>query len=1273
MALLSYLCILIQVAALAAAASFNSSVRVTDPYIATQWNACPSICDSANPNDWDFYPNLRILKSCKEPMLLNLMVGFPNSTTNLNPRQPLYACSTTNNGYSSATSKAKVASTPNASSSRYLNKDVQVETAWRGEETSRYTSHAGVAAQLVQSQLNAPSSENATIAIGYSNGVVLGAFVGSKIQKGSDNDGILGLFLNKIQQGELNKSGVMMQVCESDRAAAYTLGVIAEASPDSSRALSAVREALATWDTGKCVSGYSGSSTSTISVGEVVDEGQNDGPIPGGNGTSVHRRAHKHSHGKGLLHEKHRRATCTAIQVNDGDSCSKLASRCGISPADFTKYNPSSTLCSSLLAGQHVCCSAGTLPDYSPQPNADGTCATYNVQNNDGCSKIAAAKSITVDDIEEWNKKSWGWTGCHNIQAGANICVSKGDPPMPSTLKNAVCGPQKPGTKRPDNWDDIESLNPCPLNACCDIWGQCGTTAEFCTKTSSTTDAPGTAKDGTNGCISNCGTDIVFDGNGFDDHPVLVGYYEAFQNSRPCLNLDVTAINNTVQWGGQQGSHSSTFSQAWDHIHFAFANITESFEVDVSSVQDEFEQFRKFKSAGKKPKVLSFGGWSFSTDLDSYAIFRKGVTDEQRSLFASNVAKFADDNDLDGLDFDWEYPGAPDIPGIPAGDPGDGDRYLQFLKEVRDKLSSEKTLSIAAPASYWYLKGFPIANISSVVDYIVYMTYDLHGQWDWDNAWSVDGCDGGGCLRSHVNYTEIVNSLSMITKAGVPNSKIVAGLASYGRSFGMVDPSCYGPECKFKGPESAAMPGECTQTPGYIANAEINDWLQGDQNITTYFDHVSRSTISYSANGTWVAYTDDNERNNRITEWWYNRTVLGTSLWAIDLTEFVAELPDGTVLPPLTLPNCDQAFTSLDDVEASADSIDPECMNLYLIQALKSNLSSSVSAYHDVMKTDYDKKFGWYQDAVREQFPRSLQAFLKANASNYFECTSQGMVPRSEEPEGKNVSSSCPSNPKDTGYAIFYWTATDKDGFLEDLEDTTGISPDQLVWEIDASQCVSSPDPSQPMICSGSRNIGMPTLPPDFTVSNPRDIISARLPNITTFEEQSTTIATLADSDLYLGDTIDVVDGASLLVLMVSNSIASMKSVESIGEEYHKEQVEEAILLFVTAFLLLIPGVGELADSVELTSVAVTLRAIGAAGDAGFGIYSVVSAKDAGAGEIFLALLGGLGILDMLEAPALFAKAAKARRAMDAGDIAKLGDEVKGGMAQIDKLKQLCR
>jgi spore germination protein YaaH len=39
-----------------------------------------------------------------------------------------------------------------------------------------------------------------------------------------------------------------------------------------------------------------------------------------------------------------------------------------------------------------------------------------------------------------------------------------------------------------------------------------------------------------------------------------------------------------------------------------------------------------------------------------------------------------------------------------------------------------KTVSVAGPASYWYLKGFPIKQIGQVVNYVIYMTYDLHGE-----------------------------------------------------------------------------------------------------------------------------------------------------------------------------------------------------------------------------------------------------------------------------------------------------------------------------------------------------------------------------------------------------------------------------------------------------------------------------------------------------------------------------------------------------------------
>jgi GH18 family chitinase len=103
----------------------------------------------------------------------------------------------------------------------------------------------------------------------------------------------------------------------------------------------------------------------------------------------------------------------------------------------------------------------------------------------------------------------------------------------------------------------------------------------------------------------------------------------------------------------------------YDTIHFAFANITKGFDVDISSLKASFQDFVAMKNNGFQ-RVLSFGGWSFSTDVDSYPIFRESVTDANRATFASNVAAFVKKWDLDGVDFDWEYPGVsaytPNVP-----------------------------------------------------------------------------------------------------------------------------------------------------------------------------------------------------------------------------------------------------------------------------------------------------------------------------------------------------------------------------------------------------------------------------------------------------------------------------------------------------------------------------------------------------------------------------------------------------------------------------------
>jgi hypothetical protein len=93
------------------------------------------------------------------------------------------------------------------------------------------------------------------------------------------------------------------------------------------------------------------------------------------------------------------------------------------------------------------------------------------------------------------------------------------------------------------------------------------------------------------------------------------------------------------------------------------------------------------------------------------------------------------------------------VGGQPIGQKGDGAGYLAFLTTLKQKVGSGKSVSICAPASFWYLQAFPIDRIAAQIDYIVFMTYDLHGQWDYDNVNAFDSCPSGKCIRSHGRAT----------------------------------------------------------------------------------------------------------------------------------------------------------------------------------------------------------------------------------------------------------------------------------------------------------------------------------------------------------------------------------------------------------------------------------------------------------------------------------------------------------------------------------------
>ena len=835
-------------------------------------SGCPASCEHSgdNPGNWTQYYDINQLLACREdPKLLDFAIRTPLGSPD--KANVIRACSTFRGEYAEPQIRmfpcflSKDNDDDGLTQSLGTPSTMQIEMAWTNTTKRLIADQLVTAAKEVQGVLYNQTLGSSNTVVAHYGSSVVGAYVGNRISQLGVAATLVQDFIEQVVRSKGSETWLqtlMLQRCSNEGNddndnridADYVVGIIGKTAPGLS-SLVTVQQALKSWSEAKCAKPLEHTSslgTSTVWLTTLTktadikygDDAENDNKT----------------------RSLERRADCETIQVVSGDSCGSLAEKCGISGADFTKYNPGSSLCSSLRVGQHVCCTSGTLPDLTPKPEPDGTCASYVVESGDWCDKIASSFGLTVEDLESFNENTWGWSGCERLYAGIRLCLSEGDPPMPEPIANAVCGPQKPGTERPIDGKDLADLNPCPLNVCCNIWGQCGITKDFCVESS--LGPPGTSEPGKNGCISNCGMEIVNNDSGPKDF-ISVGYFEAWNRNRDCLHMYVTDIGSPVT-----------------HIHFAFGDVNENFEVSVDPVRYQFEKFIRMTD---KKRILAFGGWTASTSPSSFYIFREGVKPENRERLATNLANFIKEYNLDGIDLDWEYPGAPDLPGIPPADPIDGPNYLELLKLIRKKLPN-KSLSIAAPASYWYLKAFPIDKISEVVDYIVYMTYDLHGQWDYGNSYSSPGCPEGNCLRSHVNMTETYNSLAMVTKAGVPSNKIVVGVTSYGRSFRMTEAGCTGPNCRFTGPDSGATKGRCTDEPGYVSNAEIDEIIEKNPTARVFRDDTYSDILVYD-DVQWVAYMTDENKAKR-NERWKGLNFAGVTDWAVDLQVFRAYEPD---------------------------------------------------------------------------------------------------------------------------------------------------------------------------------------------------------------------------------------------------------------------------------------------------------------------------------------------------------------------------------------------
>jgi GH18 family chitinase len=135
---------------------------------------------------------------------------------------------------------------------------------------------------------------------------------------------------------------------------------------------------------------------------------------------------------------------------------------------------------------------------------------------------------------------------------------------------------------------------------------------------------------------------------------------------------------------------SSINTYQYTHVHWGFGIIGSDFSV---SVNDSYKQWGNFTTLPNVKKVISFGGWGYSTDPATYNILRSAMNPSNVGKFTDNIVSFLTSSKLDGVDIDWEYPGVSRVLDVYVrGRSTNRHRPLTYLESLLALLRTAQTI-----------------------------------------------------------------------------------------------------------------------------------------------------------------------------------------------------------------------------------------------------------------------------------------------------------------------------------------------------------------------------------------------------------------------------------------------------------------------------------------------------------------------------------------------------------------------------------------------------